>query len=340
MGMVTDSFVRATHYVEDVKEVDQSEWAKYRWDSRRPSETAYMLVIGPPCAFCSKAVYGRNLEERRSDLIQKWILLASIMEPRLVIIEDVKSVSEQESWQRLEESVKAIGYCLAHEEIMVHSELGGATDRKRTFIWFQRSSEGCRLPFPRVKQPSLFEGPHMVIRDVLTRVGHSTNPWSLNSNHVFHWMSSLMFLVGEPAHIGNIRWGDYASCPNVEPGVRGHLVHETGVWSVLRMDLSGQTTFLNCDRLGTRSVCNSPISDFTRKSEGADYQVYSSDGIAPAMEAEEAYPERASCLIWQPKKSGNGGRVRCLSVEEKWSIQQLDPADLHMLKLLYVKKTV
>ena len=69
-----------------------------------------------------------------------------------------------------------------------------------------------------------------------------------------------------------------------------------------------------------------------------DYQVYSSDGLAPEVVRNNAYPERFSCLIWQPSTDGRGGKKRCLSADDKWLTQQLDPADLELLKMSYTER--
>ena len=317
----------ATHYLGDLTKLEDSIWSKYRYDPLRPMETAYLLVSGPPCTPYSTAGRGRDLEDHRSDVMQYLVHLAKIMQPRLVVIEIVEEFLQKESWDLLQNSFKAVYYSLVHIEIMVHSQLGGATSRKRAFIWFQLSMSGIKLYCPKIEQRSSFEEPQMVIRDILDPSGHSTNPIPLKTS--LRRYERVNCTVGQPVVIGRARWGDLTSCPVMQPGIRGSIREEEGTWSVLEMENKrGLATFINCDRKQRRQKVQHPFADFTREDAGQDHRVHSIDGIAPTIRAQGEFPERTGCLIWQPDE------IRRLSVDEIWRIQQLDPNDLEKLKAL------
>jgi hypothetical protein len=169
----------ATHHLADVTQLGEEVWSKYRWDPQRPMETAYLLVSGPPCTPYSTAGRQGDLEDPRAGVMQHLVHLARIMQPRLVVIENVEGFLDQESWKLLQGSFNAIDYYLVHKEIMVHSELGGATSRRRVFIWFQINIEGQMNPFPRLERTSPFEVPQMVIRDILDPIDYPMVPTPL-----------------------------------------------------------------------------------------------------------------------------------------------------------------
>ena len=157
----------AVHYLSDVMRVEDDVWAKYRWDPKRPLHTAYMLVAGPPCTPYSKAGQQRDLADPKSAVMQYLPHLTQLMQPPLVVIENVENFLQQESWTQLQDAFHAIQYSLVHKEVMTHSQLGGATSRRRVFLWFQLNATGTVLSFPKSKQPPPFEVPQMLIRDIL-----------------------------------------------------------------------------------------------------------------------------------------------------------------------------
>ena len=96
----------ATHYLKDVRDVDPSEWVKYRWDPRRPKETAYLLVARPPHPSDVRPRRHRDLKDKESCGMRHLVVLATIMEPPLVVI--------LESWRLLQDEFEGIGYFRIH----------------------------------------------------------------------------------------------------------------------------------------------------------------------------------------------------------------------------------
>ena len=321
---------RAAHY-RDLMKVKDEIWAQYRWDPERPSQTAYILMGGPPCTPYSKAGRKEDLNDPRSREMQQMVHVTRILQSPLVIIENVLPFLQSDSWRLLQTSFKSIGYSLVHEERLKHSNLGGATNRKRVFVWFQKDPEGfstiLHRAFPRIRQPDLFTIPQMVVRDALNPTGHITNPPPMKNLLV--WTRPFNFEVGKPACIGKVLFGDVISSPMAEQGCRGSLTQEEGIWSILSCESIGTATFLNCDKSRTRKPQTYPLSEFTRQEGGQWCLVYSIDGIIPTIRASGEYPQRTTCLVWQPQEGG--GEIRRLSTEEIWKIQQLSHEDLRTL---------
>ena len=315
----------ADHY-RDLMKVKDEVWAQYKWDPERPSQTAYILVGGPPCTPYSKSGRREDLNDPRSREMQHMVHVTQILQSPLVIIENVVQFLQSDSWRLLRASFRSIGYALVHEEGLKHSNLGGATNRRRVFVWFQRNSTLSPRAFPRIRRPDLFTIPQMVVRDVLNPTGHITNPPPIRNPLV--WNRPFTFEVGKPACIGKVMFGDSISSPQVEQGCRGSLMQEEGIWSILSCESTGMATFLNCDKDRTRKQIH-PLSEFTRQEGGQWCLVYSIDGIIPTIRASGEYPQRTTCLVWQPQ--AGGGEIRRLSTEEIWRIQQLNQEDLRIL---------
>ena len=317
---------RAAHY-RDLMEVKDEDWAQYRWDEERPSQTAFILMGGPPCTPYSTSGRQEDLKDSRSKEMQHMVHVTELLQSPLVIIENVLKFLESDCWTVLQTSFKSIGYSLVHIERMKHSHLGGATNRKRAFVWFQKDSTILIRAFPRITRPDLFTVPQTVLRDVLNPIGHITNPPPLKSPLVWDGRINTTRLPGRPARIGQVKFGDM-----IEPGCRGSLAQEEGIWSILSLDSTGITKFLDTDksRTGSRSRRRTyPINEFVLHEGGEMYPVYSTDGISTTVRASGEYPQRTTCLIWQ--YDGRGGEIRRLSTEEIWRIQQLPEEDLHAL---------
>ena len=166
---------RAAHY-RDLMEVKDEDWAQYRWDEERPPQTAFILMGGPPCTPYSTSGRQEDLKDSRSKEMQHMVHVTELLQSPLVIIENVLKFLESDCWTVLQTSFKSIGYSLVHIERMKHSHLGGATNRKRAFVWFQKDSTILIRAFPRITRPDLFTVPQTVLRDVLNPIGHITNP--------------------------------------------------------------------------------------------------------------------------------------------------------------------
>ena len=181
----------ANHYG-DLKEVAEEVWDKYRWDQARSSETAYILMGELQLASDSA------IDRRERHMVQ----MAQILQSPLVIIESTPRLIKSELRNTLHALWKSIGYSVVHMETIEHSQLGGATNQKRTYIWFQKDSMGPTREFPRIPQPGLFMTPQTVIRDVLNPWRHNLNPSPVQSGMT--WDTPLSFEVGQPAREGHV----------------------------------------------------------------------------------------------------------------------------------------
>ena len=289
-------------------EVADEVWAKYRWNPEQPSETAYILIGKRPPHPYSKVDHTKDLGSQE---MQHMVHVVQILQSPLVIIEFGPQYLHSESWSILHTTWQSIGYSVVHIEMMKHSRLGGATSRKRAFVWFQKDSTISNRVFPRIPQPDLFTTPQRVMRDVVHPCGHSTNPSPIRAELV--WRKRCGFSVGQPALIGYATIGDVVSSPRVELGCQGSLRQEEGIWSVLSIDHTGTAKFRKWD--GSRTcVSTYPLEEFTRSIGGQQHPVYSIDGISTIIRARGEYPPSYTNFIWQPK--ARGGDIRCLSTEE------------------------
>ena len=103
----------AAHY-SDLMKVKDEVWAQYRWDPERPSQTAFILMGGPPCTPYSTSGRQEDLKDPRSKEMQHMVHVTQLLQSPLVIIENVLEFLQSESWKLLQASIESIGYSLVH----------------------------------------------------------------------------------------------------------------------------------------------------------------------------------------------------------------------------------
>lgn len=80
----------------DIREVLPNSWLR-KWREENPEEID-LLVAGPPCQGFS-AAGRRHANDERNDLVDEALRVASVLEPKIVVIENVPGMLSQFSWR-------------------------------------------------------------------------------------------------------------------------------------------------------------------------------------------------------------------------------------------------
>jgi DNA (cytosine-5)-methyltransferase 1 len=141
----------------------------------RPGELD-LLAGGPPCQGFSKNVprSRRFLEDPKNMLVQTFIDYCEVIQPRMVLMENVaemKNGFEQAYTQELVERLATAGYTVNYG-VLLAADYGVPQRRRRAF--FLGSRDGTRLSFPmathiaRRAAPGLFVQPHVSVWEAIS----------------------------------------------------------------------------------------------------------------------------------------------------------------------------
>jgi len=274
-----------------------------------------VLVGGPSCVWATPAGKQLGSGDPRSLQIRDMARMAAHFQPHICIIENVTQLLLHTDVMELTIlAFKAVGYTLRSETVLHHDDVGGATIRKRVFLWFEKDASTSMLP-PLCTEVEFTDSttirPHLVPTRAV--------PTSCRVHGVFE---AKAVLEATPPIIGYTRHGG-----DNAPIVRGSLMKMYGSndkWRVMSRDGA---------KLELMRSCRSNPSRWYTDMVNVERQlwqfipVYSIDGVSKSIRAFGEWPVRTVMLICDSRfgEDEHGLFIRPLLPPEVWSLQELAP---------------